>query len=545
MVNKVLYTLLFLIIAFPAWCATYNIGSDGDYATWDAFRDAVPSPTTGSDVYFKKGETHVMHSSRTHVRVDWTGTVGDRVIIGAYGSGADPIIDGQDTYPGPIPCPGSACWGSLVKLDGADYVTVQNLDVRNAEGYGLYAYDSQFFIFEDNSVKNTFRAGFMAHLSDDGLVDGNSFENISRRTLESTGGSPVEAGVTFMTSDRGIMEYNYITGTNGEGYGAYRGSEDCIIRYNLVEGVRVGIYIAHSQCDVLYNVVLNTVNNPTYSNCNGIVIGEEEYSWTTGILTDFDVAGNIVVGYTIGIRISMENDVGTIEDVRIYNNTLVGNDISVKLYNRYEQSFAGSYFKNNISWPLSTHAGVAWTPTMSWGPNHWSSVPIVVAVRHVNDVNSPPDFIEAGQWPNLSPLEFKISWAAYKDGSPGLGAGLDMSARITKLFAETDEDPRTATMSTVSTWDYGAVDYGTGTPPSTETICNDSVDNDDDGNIDCADSDCSSEEYCESPESTCDDGFDNDGDGYIDCFFGIEDSDCSCAEPPTGNQPLISGGVSF
>jgi beta-glucanase (GH16 family) len=87
-----------------------------------------------------------------------------------------------------------------------------------------------------------------------------------------------------------------------------------------------------------------------------------------------------------------------------------------------------------------------------------------------------------------------------------------------------------------------------GTPPSTETVCDDGLDDDCDGNTDCDDTDCdghlacmppvcgdgycaATEDQCNCPddcgtppiyETNCDDGIDEDCDGNTDC----DDSDC-------------------
>jgi len=264
-------------------------------------------------------------------------------------------------------------------------------------------------------------------------------------------------------------------------------------------------------------------------------------------------------------------------DTKIYNNTLINRDRCLRIFNRYNTSCSGSEFKNNICWPGADHVVLTGTmPGMTWGPNQWSAnVAPITAVRHTDDVLATPVFITPGRFENVIAELILISDVAFQQGSPGISEGGDVSAYITQLFAPTDTDARTASLSTVSEWDMGAVDYGGSV--STETNCTNSIDDDGDGFTDCDDSDCSgdvactvveenctngldddndgavdcadtgcyAESYCEQPESTCDDNIDNDGDGKIDCLSGLQDSDCGCAAPTVGNQPKILGGRSY
>ena len=112
--KKILIILLFCLSAAPAFAgnvyyvdATSGNNSNtglSDAQAWADFTN-VTSLATGSDVYLKCGETW----SQKKLRVNWTGTSGDRVVIGAYymdgsetvGVNGDgrPIIDGEDAYP--------------------------------------------------------------------------------------------------------------------------------------------------------------------------------------------------------------------------------------------------------------------------------------------------------------------------------------------------------------------------------------------------------------------------------------------------------------
>jgi len=548
--------------------ATY--GADPGFANYAAFRTAYPTLSTGDDLYFEKGESHTFTVGYPHVYVDWTGTSGDRVIIGAWGSGTDPIIDGQDVYPsGPskIPClkkPEWPCWDGLLKVNNVDYVTVENLNVKNAEGVGIQFIDSDHFILQDCAVSNIFRlAGHFKRCSY-GTVEDNEFSDFGRRMLE-TDNDNTSGGVATYFCDNVTMTGNLAEHTRAECFGIYQGSSDCIVTKNTSRDCKVGVYVGRSSnIEVTHNLVVRGSDDISPNKGIGIGVTEEEpiRSGTTGMLDNVLVAGNVVIGTEIGFWGAVQNDYvspyfGQTDwtNIKILNNTFICKR-TARLSNRYYLDAAattGSEFKGNISWASEAQYidVIGNFSGMEFGPNMWNTQTIYA---HQNDIIAVPDFETAGRFTNTPSDEILISDVAFEDGSPGVEDGIDMSAEITQLFLDTDTDARTATLSTVSTWDMGAVDFqGAPSPPANEEICNDGgVDNDGDGDADCADSDCvTAEEYCLSSETgtygdsidACDDGIDNDGDGLIDCYSGIPETTCSCASPVSNNWPLIKGGV--
>ncbi len=85
--------IFFLLIASPAWGATYTIGSGADdYTTYALFR-AVHTEVAGDIVSFRKGDTF-----RETVTAPTSGTLGNVIKYTAHGTGVNPIISGFDAY---------------------------------------------------------------------------------------------------------------------------------------------------------------------------------------------------------------------------------------------------------------------------------------------------------------------------------------------------------------------------------------------------------------------------------------------------------------
>ena len=71
--------------------AIWQIGSDGDYATYAAFISGEGQPDPGDIIQFKKGEIF-----REQISTGYAGTSGNPITYESYGTGALPAINGSD-----------------------------------------------------------------------------------------------------------------------------------------------------------------------------------------------------------------------------------------------------------------------------------------------------------------------------------------------------------------------------------------------------------------------------------------------------------------
>lgn len=97
---KILACVLILLWTVPAWGATYyvdaTLGDDDDAGDidhpWQTIAKVNASSfNPGDNVYFKRGEVW-----REQLTVPSSGSAGNPITFGAYGTGADPVISGAD-----------------------------------------------------------------------------------------------------------------------------------------------------------------------------------------------------------------------------------------------------------------------------------------------------------------------------------------------------------------------------------------------------------------------------------------------------------------
>lgn len=165
------------LVATGSHAGTYYIGPNGDYATFAAWKAAVPTPATGSDVYFECGGTFYPTQKWY---INWAGTDPDRATIGAFYisgasriigvSGEKPILSGNNYSVPPGLCDYThAVGGGLIEFasPGHDYVTIQNIHITQSRGGGisingqLYAptYETKYFIIEDCIIDYNYSFG--------------------------------------------------------------------------------------------------------------------------------------------------------------------------------------------------------------------------------------------------------------------------------------------------------------------------------------------------------------------------------------------------
>jgi hypothetical protein len=112
---------LLILLAAPAWAATYyvkNGGSDAasglsDELAWETITKVNGSSfAAGDSILFKRGCTWA-----TQLVPPTSGTAGNMITFGAYGTGVDPIFSGASV----------AAWQPVVGISGKEYITIDHL----------------------------------------------------------------------------------------------------------------------------------------------------------------------------------------------------------------------------------------------------------------------------------------------------------------------------------------------------------------------------------------------------------------------------------
>ena len=136
---------LLILLAAPSWAATYYVdcaadpGGDGttqattgEHCAWDAVADVNGSSfNPGDSILFKKGCTW-----REQLTVPFSGSAGNPITFGAYGTGADPIISGANL--GPV----YTGWRGYVHSDDFETGDLSKWDSTNTGGSNTVAVSS-------------------------------------------------------------------------------------------------------------------------------------------------------------------------------------------------------------------------------------------------------------------------------------------------------------------------------------------------------------------------------------------------------------------
>ena len=254
----IVFSLCFLPSLVFAGTAHYvdcsaGTNGNGSYASpWNNIPSVNShSFSTGDDVYFKVNTTC---TPSTYLAVDWSGTSGDRVIIGAYyGNGqfglngnSRPIIDGNNnTVPSPYGHRG------LIDIQKASvsYVTVKNLKLQYSGRYGVGVAHSDninvdnCYIYRPTGNCIVYSAG-----SGDGVDTGIISDNICENSgyPDYTGGGAaieISAGDNEGATTNITVTHNKVFSSKHEGIGLYKKVTNSIVEYNAVYDIKTCPYL--------------------------------------------------------------------------------------------------------------------------------------------------------------------------------------------------------------------------------------------------------------------------------------------------------------
>jgi hypothetical protein len=390
--KKIILIFLFIFaFALIAESANYYVdcsdsGSTnlGTYA--EPFKDLSSiSVSNGDGVYFKGGVTctlnggtndkiTIINSNTTWGCYDGDGDFSCENIVISTGANM-PKFDGGDTYPG-------GDYEHFIRIH-AQYVTVQDLWVTNmVAGDGIQAngnsQSGNNAVIQRCRVDDIWRQGISGNDCDNCTFTGNYISNVY---LEN-GINCTDVSGVGLTCDYGcdgtVMSYNIVDGVYGEGIGHYwsNNSTDIIIEYNVVHNTRsAGIHGSEGEATIRYNIVgVHDANQDgyephfhggTYPNCinpfksGGIAVNATDAGSTGAVDSSWKIYGNFVHGTrAIGsaLRAGIECSItaaartqGDTIECLVYNNTLVDNEINIRLNKAGSAMSIDSHVKNNIS----------------------------------------------------------------------------------------------------------------------------------------------------------------------------------------------------
>lgn len=297
---------LFFGITFNAEAATYYVDStsgldtnngttiDTPWQTIAKVNTAIDATTikAGDTVYFKKGETFA-----GFLDVDTTGTAGNILTFGAYGTGANPIIDATGNARG-------------IDIRAMNYVTFQNLTIINATTCGILFYNNLDNIIVDNiTISATPYAIYVgAGVYSNITISNSTFSGTTNGLLGATGTS-----------------YSDLTISNSSFNGSTSGG---FIVNNLSANPNSNIIITDSQFNE--NNTSNSGSNVLFGPTDYLTITNSEFSNNGSYGMELSSVTNVILsGLTItynylgGLYIINANDI-TLSDSNLNYNSQSG-----------------------------------------------------------------------------------------------------------------------------------------------------------------------------------------------------------------------------
>jgi hypothetical protein len=328
-------------IAYYCDCTVSNgTGGAGTFADpFESIRDANAGPAAtwqeGDDLYFLEGSTCTVGAAGDHLDITWDGTSGDSATIGCYDGEGDfvcdvgdgyPIIDGTNTYPA-----AEQYVGLIDKQDdGHEYVTLQDLQVKNSNGDCVYLVDVENMTI-DNVVISACDANTLAVTRGAGsTISNNTLSDSSNDSTCGAGSSLCGRTVLAISGsfDADAKGASYtVTGNKvfggKEGIGLYKNVNNSTINENVIYDCDMGVYVGSgSTNNTVKHNLMYTTSSQDQAYMNGIQLGCEDEAGSTNYCAYIQgnecASGNKIFGNLIAGMRGDDDDENAC--IRIYNN---------------------------------------------------------------------------------------------------------------------------------------------------------------------------------------------------------------------------------
>jgi len=445
----------------------------------------------GDDVYLKCGGTW----TEEYLRVDWAGTSGNRVVIGAYYmdegseiigvSGNKPVIDGGTHSTSTLPeQPSGGTYYGLVHVGYRDYITVQNISAKDSRGCGVYFGYSDYGIAENCDVDWIRSSGITFIKSACGQAIGCTAHNvgIGHKYFGDSNWGYAIGGIAYANSSSNLIVKNCLVYECWcEGIGLYGTVDNCVVENNLIyDAQKYGIYLDAAQGNIIrYNLVYGSTN-PLFhrvGNFVGAGLGVTDELNVPARSENNEFYGNLVANCIKGMGIGANNH--TFKDSAVYNNTFVDNGTGISVYVYPTGSFSNSFVRNNIIWQPNVgvlHDVTKATPGLTWSHNNWSSDPESSYVSGSSDVICAPNLSKTTGWQSLTGGSLNGSDFALQPTSSAIDAGTNLGSPYNHGLNKNSTWP-----NNVLTFDQN--DYGTGWEIGAYVFTGTDVDVNNDGRV--------------------------------------------------------------
>ncbi len=297
----------------------------------------------GDDILFKRG--CVFTDETLYVRRG--GTSANPMIIGAYGEGEKPVVDGQANSLG---------GGVVCAADGLSYVHIQDLAVRNmvsTSGIAVAGTGISNITISRVDVANVANNGIgMAKVNTYTIQDCHISNCVnSGIAIVGSATSRITNGLIQNNVIHDIAENDGITLHISSAYGEEVGPNHLLVNNTCYNCFEQGF-------DITSGTQITMVRNETYNNGDsGILIGNV---WDVKVLRHFshgDLKMGIIVGKVERLRIedsiifnahNHQITLGNCKDVKLFNNTFVHGPNSTDSIIDLSGTASTIVFKNNI-----------------------------------------------------------------------------------------------------------------------------------------------------------------------------------------------------
>ena len=431
---------------------------------------------TGDNVFFKCGGTW----SKQMLVVDWSGTANNRVVVGAYYdngiigvSGNKPVFDGGTHSTSVLPEePSLGVYFGLIHIGYINYITVQNISIKDSRGCGIYFDHSNYGIVENCDVDWIRASGIIFNNnSSNSQVIGCTAHNVGIGTKYFSdknwgfgiGGVNSSSNIIIRT----CLVYECWT----EGIGLYKIADNSIIENNVIyDAQKGGIYLDAVKGNIIrYNLVYGTTNSLFYRDGNfvGSGLGVTDELIIPPRSENNKFYGNMVANCAKGMGIGANNI--SFKNSVVANNTFVDNKTNISVYAHPSGTYENSIVKNNISWKISTDCTQYEGPNthlgLAFSNNLWSSIPTAGGQGLNDPPYALPKLTKTSGWNNLVGGELIPEDFMLQPDSPAIDKGIPIDG-ITHDFFGT-------LIPQGSAPDIGAVEYTDVSDPCEDVDCPD------------------------------------------------------------------------